>query len=91
MERHFFTAVYCGPCYVPAHGRKLYKHAVKLRDIRNGAGATVLGETVVSNSKTLSAFITGAGIVYGDNIGFSAVLEGQKLLYISDLGGINYV
>jgi hypothetical protein len=71
------TAIYAGECYDRAFGRKLYKKAILLKEVKDLSGKVIFEEIKVSKTK-----IFNNSLKNGDKIVLSAKIDNNKMSYL---------
>ena len=85
MNIQIFFAYYTGQCYTRAYGRKLYKKGIELGKVCDEQGNVVAEKMIVPKTKILSIFDNVNVPRDTKKISFDAVLNKNRLLYVSNV------
>jgi hypothetical protein len=77
VNKQKITAIYCGECYDKGYGRKLYKKAILLKDVKDEKGNILFEKVKVSKTKSLSNLTTGQKITILANV------TNEKINYVT--------
>ena len=82
MNKLKFYAIYNGQCYIKGYGRKIYKKGIELIDVKDCNGEIVTEKLNMALNKALEKCLDFAA---GTEIKFDAILNNNKLSYISNV------